>query len=198
MTFILGVALSARQTREGVRSIAHGPAHPVDGSRPHSRARRIFPHGESNGIQAGLPARSHAHAYARCLLPVELTLFATHLRPPSARHLEPWRLLGWPWRSSVRRCGWAVHACVLRAGCGARVLELRAVCARVALCTYDIPRAARAELGSILDPDNDSRCFGDGKVHIINVVRSSGRVAFVPRRTWEPPHPYRVPTCAVL
>ena len=29
------------------------------------------------------------------------------------------------------------------------------------------------------DLDNDSGCFGDGNVHIINVVRSSGRVVFV-------------------
>ena len=47
----------------------------------------------------------------------------------------------------------------------------------------------RAEIGSTLDPDNDYWCFGDGEVHITNVVRLSGRVAFVPRRTSEPPSP---------
>ena len=54
--------LCARQTREGVRSIAHGPAHPVDGSRPRSRARRTFLNGESGGPRAGVPTYPHAHA----------------------------------------------------------------------------------------------------------------------------------------
>ena len=57
--FILGVALCARQTREGVHSIVHGPAHPVDGSRPHSRARRTFLSGKSGG------AHRYAHPIAR-------------------------------------------------------------------------------------------------------------------------------------
>ena len=62
--FILGVALCARQTREGVHSIVHGPAHPVDGSRPHSQARRTFLSGKSGG------ARRYAHPIARpCLHP---------------------------------------------------------------------------------------------------------------------------------
>ena len=66
VTFILGVApRRSLGTCEGVRSAACGPAHPVDGSRPRSRARRIYLHGESSGARAGLPIRSHAHAYAR-------------------------------------------------------------------------------------------------------------------------------------
>ena len=60
--FIVGVALGARRTREGVRSIAHGPAHPVDGSRPRSRAWRTFFNGESGGPRAGVPTHPHAHA----------------------------------------------------------------------------------------------------------------------------------------
>ena len=69
MTFILGVALSARQTREGVRSIAHGPAHPVDGSRPHSRARRPFLNGGSIVALAGVPAHLPAHVHTRRSVP---------------------------------------------------------------------------------------------------------------------------------
>ena len=44
VTFIFGVArLGARWTCESARSAACGPAHPVDGSRPRSRAQRTFP-----------------------------------------------------------------------------------------------------------------------------------------------------------
>ena len=64
---MLGVALCARLTREGVHSIVHGPTHPMDGSQPQNWGRRIFPHGESSGAPAGLPFRSHAHAL--CPLP---------------------------------------------------------------------------------------------------------------------------------
>ena len=60
--FIVGVALCASQTREGVCSIAHGPTHPVDGSRPRNRDRRIFTNGEIGGPSAGLPTHLHAHA----------------------------------------------------------------------------------------------------------------------------------------
>ena len=77
-----------------------------------------------------------------------------------------------------RACLCAVYG--LRRAC-ALIANIRSV--SVSMC---LTGDARAELGSILDPDNDSRCFGDGKVHRINVVRSSGRVAFVPRRTSEP------------
>ena len=43
----------ARGAREVVRSTAHRPAHPVDGSRPHSRARRTFLDGDNGGACAG-------------------------------------------------------------------------------------------------------------------------------------------------
>ena len=36
--------------------------------------------------------------------------------------------------------------------------------------THDIPRAACAELGSTLGPDNICRCFGHDELHIIRVV----------------------------
>ena len=113
------------RTREGVRSAACGPAHPVDGSRPHSRARRIFLNGESIGARrcARLLACSCAHP-----LPIasnRYTLFAAVLRPPSVRCLQPRRQLGWPLRSSVCSCRYDVHACMLCTGCGARVHGLR-------------------------------------------------------------------------
>ena len=57
-------ALGARQTHEAVRTAARGPAHPVDGSRPRSRAWRIFLNGESGGACAGVPVRLHAHVPA--------------------------------------------------------------------------------------------------------------------------------------
>ena len=161
----MALRLGARQTREGVCSTAHGPAHPVGGSRPRSRARRVYLHGESSGARAGMTIRSHAHAHARCPLPVVLTLFATHLRSPSARHLEPYRPLWWPWRSFACRCGWAVHVCVLCTGCGTRMRGLRSECARVALCTHDILRAARAELGSIYELRYVSGCFEHVMTH---------------------------------
>jgi hypothetical protein len=88
--------------------------------------------------------------------------------------------------------------------CMRAVYGLRCASARIAtrpvsvshlviICTHDIPRATCAELGSTLDPDKDSRCFGDGRVHIINVVRSFGRVAFVLRRTSDPLTPLPLP-----
>ena len=165
VAFIFGVALCARRTREAVRSAAHGPAHPVDGSRPRSRARRVYPHGESSIARAGMAIRSHAHAHARCPLPAVLTLFATHLRSPSARHLEPCRPPWWPWRSLVCRCGWAVHACVLRTVCDARVHGLRSDRCRCRICTHDIPGDARAELGSIYELRYVPGCFEHVMTH---------------------------------
>jgi hypothetical protein len=158
-TFILSVAPCAHRTREGVRSAACGPAHPVDGSRPHSRARRIFLNGESIGARrcARLLACSCAHP-----LPIasnRYTLFAAVLRPPSVRCLQPRRQLGWPLRSSVCSCRYDVHACMLCTVCGARVHGLRP---NVCLCRCSLRRFtgdARAELGSTFDPDNDLRCF---------------------------------------
>ena len=44
---------------------AHGPAHPVDGSRPRSWARRTFPNDESIVARAGVPAHLPAHVCAR-------------------------------------------------------------------------------------------------------------------------------------
>ena len=55
----------ARRAREVVRSTAYRPAHPVDGSRPHSWARRIFLDGENGGARAGMPT----HMPAPCLRP---------------------------------------------------------------------------------------------------------------------------------
>ena len=48
-------------TREGVRSRAYGPAHPVDGSRPHRRARRIILRGKIDAARQGAPAHTHPH-----------------------------------------------------------------------------------------------------------------------------------------
>jgi hypothetical protein len=59
---IFGVALGARRACEGVRSIARGPAHPMDGSRPHGQARRIFLTGKNGSPRAGVPTHPHAHA----------------------------------------------------------------------------------------------------------------------------------------
>ena len=52
-----------------------------------------------------------------------------------------------------------------------------------------LPGDAYAEIGYTLVPDNDVRCFGYAEVHRTNVVWSAGRVAFVPRRTYDPPSP---------
>jgi hypothetical protein len=52
-------------TREGVRSRAYGPAHHMDGSRPHRRARRTFPpNGKSDDACQGAPAHVPAHTCA--------------------------------------------------------------------------------------------------------------------------------------
>ena len=69
-------------------------------------------------------ARMHMPMPACQLLPVVLILFATHLRSPSARHLEPSRPPWRSWRSSDHRYSWAAHAPVLVASCGARMREL--------------------------------------------------------------------------
>ena len=47
--------------REGVRSRARGPAHPVDGSQPRSWARMIFPNGKSDATSEGSPAPARPH-----------------------------------------------------------------------------------------------------------------------------------------
>ena len=60
--FIVGVALGARRTRDGVRSTAYRRTHPMDWSRLHGRARRTFLNGESGGRRAGLPTHWHANA----------------------------------------------------------------------------------------------------------------------------------------
>jgi hypothetical protein len=77
------------------------------------------------------------------------------------------------------------------------VLGLWRACARIAIRpvsvvdirTLCLPGDAYAEIGYTLVPDNDVRCFGYAEVHRINVVWSAGRVAFVPRRTYDPPSP---------
>lgn len=51
-------------------------------------ARRVYPHGESSGARAGLPIRSHAHAYARCPLPVVLTCHPSQVAIWSQASLE--------------------------------------------------------------------------------------------------------------
>ena len=85
-----------------------------------------------------LPARREQRRASRsahplaclCLCPlpaaVVLTLFATHLRSPSARHLEPSRPPWRSWRSSDHRNSWAAHAPVSCVGC-----ELRSAYARI-------------------------------------------------------------------
>jgi hypothetical protein len=116
-TFILGVALGARQTREGVHSIVHGPAHPVDGSQPRNWARMIFPHGESSGALAQVCPSARMHMpmpAARC------PWCSLCLPPISGRHLRAiWShkdLLGGP---GAARCedadGPCMHACCVRA-----------------------------------------------------------------------------------
>ena len=77
-------APGARRTREGVCSAAHGPAHPVDGSLPRSRARRVYLHGESSGARAGMAIRSHDMPMpaARC------PWCSLCLPPISGRHLR--------------------------------------------------------------------------------------------------------------
>ena len=47
--------------REGVRSRARGPAHPVDGSQPRSWARMTFPNGKSDTTSEGSPAPARPH-----------------------------------------------------------------------------------------------------------------------------------------
>ena len=116
-TFILGVALGARQTRECVHSIVHGPAHPVDGSQPRNWARMIFPHGESSGALAQVCPSARMHMpmpAARC------PWCSLCLPPISGRHLRAiWShkdLLGGP---GAARCedadGPCMHACCVRA-----------------------------------------------------------------------------------
>ena len=105
--FIFGVALVALCARR-TRGRALGSARPCP-------SRGWVP--ASQPASEGLPARQeqrrasrYAHPLtcpmpaARCPLPAVLTLFAKHLRSPSARHLEPYRPPWWPWRSSERRC----------------------------------------------------------------------------------------------
>ena len=48
-------------------STAHRPAYPVDGSRPHSRARRTLLNGENGGARAGMPTHLPAHARPRAM-----------------------------------------------------------------------------------------------------------------------------------
>ena len=85
-----------RVTREGVCSIAHGPTHPVDGSRPRSRARRTFLNGESGDPRAGVPSHPHAHArvaapdvtrtilmMCACFVPQDLQVVTPPTPPPT-------------------------------------------------------------------------------------------------------------------
>ena len=60
------VERGARRAREGVRSTAYPPAHPVDGSQPRGRARRTSLNGENGSACAGLSTHSHAHACVHC------------------------------------------------------------------------------------------------------------------------------------
>ena len=100
--FIVGVAHCARRTREGVRLTAHGPAHPVDGSRPRSRARRTFLNGESGDPRAGVPSHPHAHArvaapdvtrtilmMCACFVPQDLQVVTPPTPPPTPPALVP-------------------------------------------------------------------------------------------------------------
>ena len=64
--FIGSVERGARRAREGVRSTAYPPAHPVDGSQPRGRARRTSLNGENGSACAGLSTHSHAHACVHC------------------------------------------------------------------------------------------------------------------------------------
>ena len=122
--------------------------------------------------------------------------------PISGRHLRAiWShkdLLGGP---GAARCedadGPCMHACCVRAAMrectdcdptGVRVAFARMI--------FRGPRAQNSDPLSTLDPDKDSRCFGDGIVHRINVVWSFGRVAFVPRRTSDPLTPLFI--CSLL
>ena len=81
----------ARGAREVVRSTAHRPAHPVDGSRPHSRARRTFLDGENGGACAGMPTHMPAHArvHVQCQARTALTICAVAVRRQGATVTPP-------------------------------------------------------------------------------------------------------------
>ena len=55
----------SRLSREGVHSRVHGPAHHVDGPRPHRWAWMVFQNGESDDVCQGVPA--HARPRVRIL-----------------------------------------------------------------------------------------------------------------------------------
>ena len=180
-----GLGPCARLTREGVRLTVHRPAHPVDGSGPRSRARRIFP---NDRVRASERAQVYPPKCLRMCTPASRCLGAQHcLLHASGRHLRAiWShrdILGGPGATqSAVTDGPCVRACVLCTGCGARVHGLRSDRCLCRCSPRRVTGDARAEIGSTLDPDNYYRCFGDGELHRTNVVRSSGRVAFVPRR----------------
>ena len=89
----------------------------------------------------------------------------------------------------------SIHACEV---CGFAAHEARTCARGIAIRTCPCRRFAatcltgdaHAELGSILDPDNDSGCFGDGKAFGSKYIELTWRgrldaygVAFVLRQT---------------
>ena len=133
ISIILGVApwplaLVLALPVEGVRLTVHRPAHLVGRSWPRSRARRIFPNGESIGARAGVPAQVPAHVctpVARCLGAQHCLLHGC-LRPAifalSGATETSWEVLAQISLQSLMDC-----ACVCA------VYGLRRACARTAV-----------------------------------------------------------------
>ena len=191
----LALRLCARWTREGVRSAARGPAHPMDGPRPRSRARRTFLNGESTGTRTGVLACSHAPVHARCLARSCAHSVCLLLRSPSARYLEPWSVPGCPRRSCERRCRWHVHGCKLRTACSARPHELRSdsrSCPRYRVIARNVFRLV---LGCTVESDTHLRCFGYPKPHIFHVVWVKSYAALAQNSPNRALRPRCVPCC---
>jgi hypothetical protein len=89
--FIGSVVRGARRARDGVRSTAYCRAHPTDGSRPHSRARRTFLNGEKGGARAGMPTHMPAHArvHVRCQRRAQHSICAVAVRRQRALLVHP-------------------------------------------------------------------------------------------------------------
>jgi hypothetical protein len=126
---VLRLGPCARLTREGVRLTVHRPAHPVDGSGPRSRARRIFP---NDRVRASERAQVYPPKCLRMCTPASRCLGAQHcLLHASGRHLRAiWShrdILAWSWRNSLSVQSLMDHACVCA------VYGLRRACARTAV-----------------------------------------------------------------
>ena len=130
----------AQLTREGVRSTAHGPAHPMNGSQPRSWARRIFLNGDSSGAREGVLASSHAHAHTR--LPARLYAHSVCCTPQVAIcTLSRPRETSWVSLAQLRaQMQTGAHACVHVYGllrvCGRSVIRPCCRCRVDFACTF--------------------------------------------------------------